>query len=67
MATDYTDKQIAEFERLREAGDPFPDGVLYSPAAFARGESVYRKMTAEDRRNLGLPPASAKAADEKED
>lgn len=57
--TEYTDKQLADHLEQFQKDGTLPDGSLFNPAAFARGEPVLRKMTSEERRDAGLPPATA--------
>lgn len=61
--TNYTDKQIQDAVDALNRGEALPDGSAFNPAAFARGEPILRKMTPEERRDAGLPPATAKADD----
>lgn len=66
--TEYTEKQLADHMAAFNRGEGLPDGSLFDPAAFARGGVVLRKMTPEERRDHGLPPASdAKDANEQKE
>lgn len=56
--TDYTEKQLADHMAQFAKDGSLPDGSIYDPAAFARGGTTLRKMTAEERIEMGLPPAT---------
>lgn len=58
-ASDYTDKQMADHLEQFAKDGTLPDGSAFRPAAFARGEPILRKLTTEERRDAGLPAASA--------
>lgn len=54
---DYTEEQMAEFDAIRQKTGRFPENTVFDGGAEARGEPRYRKITADDKKEVAGPSA----------
>lgn len=52
---DFTDDEMKEFDRVVQKTGRFPADTIFDPSAEARGESRYRKVTADDKKAADNP------------